>query len=50
MLQREEFHNGLMQWRNLSHKDVPEEKSKLVATKLCGYTTIWWDKVQEMRL
>ncbi|KAG6472144.1 hypothetical protein ZIOFF_069601 [Zingiber officinale] len=56
-----EFHGrlqpeGFLDWLSavdkfFEYKDIPDgQKVKLVATRLRGYASAWWDKTQEMRL
>lgn len=51
-LQPEEFLDWLSAVEKFfEYKEIPEiQKVKLVATRLRGYASSWWDKVQEMRL
>ncbi|KAG6523183.1 hypothetical protein ZIOFF_013036 [Zingiber officinale] len=56
-----EFHGrlqpeGFLDWLSavdkfFEYKDIPDgQKVKLVATRLRGYASAWWDKTQDMRL
>ena len=51
-LQLEEFLDWLSATKKLfEYKEVPDDlKVKLVATRLRGYASIWWDQVQEVRI